>query len=215
MADQNNGRSAEIDREQHRKKELDEILKSEPRFRYMLLSRLEMDCEYYLGYGNRNERKLWGGNVRDHIWYMKELWHNFPEGEKPQWLSLEQIEEYGKQMGVSPTRGERTREGERSGNIPPEKRSFTAEQEAVIQEAEEHGVPDDVMKIIKNPDLTAEQMQTLMIESFARYQLDIGDIDYDPKADAADRKERLQAVIHKKETYVAQQDEKEEIEAAK
>ena len=156
MADRNNGRSAEIDREQHRKKELDEILKSEPRFRYMLLSRLEMDCEYYLGYGNRNERKLWGGNVRDHIWYVKELWHNFPEGEKPQWLSLEQIEEYGKQMGVSPTRGERTREGERSGNIPPEKRSFTAEQEAVIQEAEEHGVPDDVMKIIKNPDLTTD-----------------------------------------------------------
>ena len=92
---------------------------------------------------------------------------------------------------------------------------FTAEQEAVIREAEGHGVPNEIMKIITNTDLTAEQMQTLMLESFARYQLDIGDADYDPAVDAADKEERLQAVIHLKETYIAEQDEKEEIEAEK
>lgn len=195
MADQNNGQTTEIDAEQHRKKELDEILKSEPRFRYMLLSRLQTDCEYYLGYGYRNERKLWAGNVRDHIWYMKAIWNSFPKGEKPQWLSMEQIEKYEKEMGVS------------SG--------FTAEQEAVIREAEGPGVPDEIMKIIANPKLTAEQMQALMIESFSRYMLDSGDADYDPAVDAADKEERLQAVIHLKETYIAEQDEKEEIEAEK
>ncbi|MBC5648174.1 hypothetical protein H8S18_07470 [Christensenella sp. NSJ-35] len=195
MADRNNGQTTETDVEQHRKKELDEILKSEPQFRYMLLSRLQSDCEYYLGYGYRNERKLWAGNARDHIWYMKAIWNSFPEGEKPQWMSMEQIEEYEKEMGVS------------SG--------FTAEQEAVIREAEGHGVPNEIMKIITNTDLTAEQMQTLMLESFARYQLDIGDADYDPAVDAADKEERLQAVIHLKETYIAEQDEKEEIEAEK
>lgn len=63
---------------------------------YMLLSRLKSDCEYYLGYGNRCEKHLWAGNVKDQITKMKELWNELPE--KPEWLSYDDIEEYEKQM---------------------------------------------------------------------------------------------------------------------
>ena len=28
-------------------------------FNYMMLSRLQLDCKYYLGYGNRNKKHLW------------------------------------------------------------------------------------------------------------------------------------------------------------
>ena len=28
------------------------------KFEYMMLSRLEMDCKYFLGYGNKNKRQL-------------------------------------------------------------------------------------------------------------------------------------------------------------
>ena len=47
-------------------------------FRYMLLDRLRQDCLYFLGFGNRCERCLWAGNIRDQIGYMKALWNSFP-----------------------------------------------------------------------------------------------------------------------------------------
>lgn len=68
------------------------------RFRYMLLDRLGSDCRYFLGNGNRNEKDLWGLNVPDHIETMKAIWHSFPADKKPEWLTLEQIEEYARQM---------------------------------------------------------------------------------------------------------------------
>lgn len=66
------------------------------KFEYMLLSRLESDCKYFLGNGNRYEKGLWAGSVEGQIAKMKELWNLLPE--KPEWLTLEQIEEYEKQM---------------------------------------------------------------------------------------------------------------------
>jgi hypothetical protein len=65
-------------------------------FDYMMLSRLQQDCDYYLGYGNRNPKVLWAGNVDDHIEEMKKLWNRVPE--KPEWLSMQQIEEYEFEM---------------------------------------------------------------------------------------------------------------------
>lgn len=65
------------------------------KFRYMMLSRLQTDCDYYLGYGNRKSHLL-GDSVERHIEEMKALWHSFTD--KPEWLSMEQIEEYEKQM---------------------------------------------------------------------------------------------------------------------
>lgn len=64
-------------------------------FNYMMLSRLQSDCDYYLGYGNRASH-LWASDVDSHIKEMKRLWNNLPI--KPEWLSMEQIEEYEKKM---------------------------------------------------------------------------------------------------------------------
>lgn len=63
---------------------------------YMLLDRLKQDCKYFLGNGNRAEKHLWAGNVNDQIAKMKELYNKLPE--KPEWLSMEDIENYEKEM---------------------------------------------------------------------------------------------------------------------
>jgi hypothetical protein len=67
-----------------------------PEFKYQLLDRLKSDCEYFLKAGNRNEKHLWAGNVDDQIAKMKELWNSLEE--KPEWLSMEDIENYEKEM---------------------------------------------------------------------------------------------------------------------
>lgn len=77
-----------------------EYTTKEATYRYMLLDRLRTDCNYFLGNGNRNEKNLWAGNVEDHINVMKELWHSFSLEEKPEWLTLEQIDQYAAQMKV-------------------------------------------------------------------------------------------------------------------
>lgn len=68
------------------------------RQKYMLLSRMEMDCDYYLGYGNRQKKHLWAGDEKEQIENMKALWNSFPENEKPEWLTMKQIEEYEREM---------------------------------------------------------------------------------------------------------------------
>ena len=65
-------------------------------FNYMLLSRLQSDCEYFLNHGCRSERNLWAGNVEDQISKMKELWNLVAE--KPEWLSMEEIIAYEEKM---------------------------------------------------------------------------------------------------------------------
>lgn len=37
------------------------------RFFYMILGRMQMDCNYFLGYGQRNPRVLWAGSVSRQI----------------------------------------------------------------------------------------------------------------------------------------------------
>lgn len=67
-------------------------------FNYMMLSRLQLDCKYYLGYGNRNKKHLWADTVEEHIAYMKELYNGFSEDEKPEWITLDDIENYEQEM---------------------------------------------------------------------------------------------------------------------
>lgn len=67
-------------------------------FRYQLLDRLMMDCKYFLGYGNRQEKCLWAGNVTDHIIAMQIIWRSFPYDKKPEWLTWDQISEYATLM---------------------------------------------------------------------------------------------------------------------
>lgn len=77
--------------------ECDKLNESEDNeFNYQLLDRLRTDCEYFLGNGNRNVKHLWAGNVEDQIAKMKELYNTLPE--KPDWITMEDIENYEKEM---------------------------------------------------------------------------------------------------------------------
>ncbi|ADM80123.1 hypothetical protein phiAS5_ORF0280 [Aeromonas phage phiAS5] len=76
--------------------EVIETREADAEFKYMLLSRMKSDCEYFLGFGNRSTRALWAGNVAEQIEGMKALWNSFDT--KPEWLTMEQIEEYETKM---------------------------------------------------------------------------------------------------------------------
>lgn len=75
-----------------------EMGKNPYRFNYMMLARMRSDCDYYLGYGNRSVSRLCGGSIEEHITEMKNLYNSFPEGQKPEWLTYEEILDYEKQM---------------------------------------------------------------------------------------------------------------------
>ena len=66
------------------------------KFEYMMLSRLQSDCEYFLNYGKGSLNRLPSKNIDEHITYMKELWNKLKI--KPEWLSLEDILNYEKEM---------------------------------------------------------------------------------------------------------------------
>ena len=75
-----------------------EKISKEDKFNYQLLDRLRSDCDYYLGYGNRNKKNLWAGNEKEQIEKMKELYNSFTEEQKPEWLTYQQILQYEKLM---------------------------------------------------------------------------------------------------------------------
>lgn len=68
------------------------------RFNYMMLSRLMSDCNYYLGNGGRYAPHLWAGNEVKQIEKMKELHNSFSDVDKPEWLTMGQIEAYASKM---------------------------------------------------------------------------------------------------------------------
>lgn len=78
------------------KKTIADFQKSGNEFCYMMLSRMQNDCLYYLEYGNRNNKHLWAKNEYDQIELMRMLYDILPE--KPEWLAKEQIEEYAEKM---------------------------------------------------------------------------------------------------------------------
>ena len=79
--------------------ECDEPFVRHPRERdYMQLSRLLMDCKYFLGNGNGCEGHLYYQEVNGHCDEMKKLYESFSDEDKPQWLTLKQIEEYREEM---------------------------------------------------------------------------------------------------------------------
>jgi hypothetical protein len=71
---------------------------------YMLLSRLQMDCKYVIDNADKAtskkglEKHLWAGNVKDQIAKMKELYNSFSKEEKPEWISMEDINSYEKKL---------------------------------------------------------------------------------------------------------------------
>ena len=70
------------------------------KFRYMMLSRLVMDCNYYLGNGGRSVNSLWARTEEREIAVMRAIWNTFDPEDRPEWLTTEQIDEYARQMGV-------------------------------------------------------------------------------------------------------------------
>ena len=79
------------------------MLTREDSFRYQLLSRLKMDCDYYLGYGNRKQSTLWAEGEKEQIATMKMLWNSFSDEDKPEWLTWEEILEYERKMCGEPS----------------------------------------------------------------------------------------------------------------
>jgi len=69
---------------------IEEVLQHDLKFRYMLLGRLQADCEY--------SRRLWAGSEKTQIEYMTKIHDSFRENEKPEWLTMEQIKEYSNAM---------------------------------------------------------------------------------------------------------------------
>lgn len=61
-------------------------------FNYQLLSRLQQDCEYYLGFGARNKKYLWALDEAAQIKKMRDLYAALPE--KPVWITLADIDKY-------------------------------------------------------------------------------------------------------------------------
>lgn len=77
--------------------ECDDPFVRHPRERdYMFLDRMRNDCNYFLGNGNGYEGHLWGGSVEAICDEMERIWNSLEE--KPEWLTLEQIKEYRKEM---------------------------------------------------------------------------------------------------------------------
>ena len=74
--------------------------KYEPKFRYMMLSRMKQDCDYYLGNGNRSTNILWAQDERSQIENMIALWKTFDKDDKPEWLTWADIVEYAQRMNI-------------------------------------------------------------------------------------------------------------------
>lgn len=71
---------------------LQEINSRPLEFRYQLLSRLKMDCDYYLGNGLCNKKYLWAGDEKEQITIMKGIFEELPD--VPEWISFLDILEY-------------------------------------------------------------------------------------------------------------------------
>ena len=65
---------------------------------YMMLDRLRSDCEYFLGNGNGFLGSLYYKDIDEHIKEMKKIYESFTAQEKPEWISLKDIDNYKEKM---------------------------------------------------------------------------------------------------------------------
>lgn len=68
-------------------------------FDYMMLDRLRSDCDYFLGCGNGQVKDLYYKDIDRHIEEMKKIYDSFSENEKPEWITMEDIDNYKEKMG--------------------------------------------------------------------------------------------------------------------
>jgi hypothetical protein len=69
---------------------------TDEKFNFQLLGRLQQDCDYYLGNGNRNKKHLWAGDEAAQIEKMREIYNVLSE--KPEWITLADIAKYESAM---------------------------------------------------------------------------------------------------------------------
>ena len=99
LVDQNGNEISEAELNNYEKieKKIETIDNKDSEYDYMMLGRLKSDCDYFLGNGNGNEEhSLWAKNIDEQISKMKELYNKVSE--KPEWLTLEDIDNYEKAM---------------------------------------------------------------------------------------------------------------------
>lgn len=72
--------------------------RSRDEYSYMMLARLQHDCEFYIRYGCQSVLVLYTHDPKEQIEYMKKIWQSLPADGKPEWLTWEQILEYEKVM---------------------------------------------------------------------------------------------------------------------
>lgn len=72
--------------------------KNANKFDYMMLSRLQSDCDYFLKNGNGFVGHLYYKDVDKHIEEMKKIYNSFSDEEKPEWITLEEIDNYKDKM---------------------------------------------------------------------------------------------------------------------
>lgn len=80
-------------------------------YNYMLLDRLKQDCEYFLGNGNGNADTLWAKDIDEQIAKMKGLYNSFTDDQKPEWITIEDINNYEKKMKELKTNKQKKTEG--------------------------------------------------------------------------------------------------------
>jgi len=70
------------------------------KFQYLMLAMLKSRCDYYLGYGHKECLcKTAKENIIDE---MVMLYNGFSTSEKPEWISMELINDYKKDLFVEP-----------------------------------------------------------------------------------------------------------------
>jgi len=69
------------------------------KFKYMLLSRMQQDCEYYNTAEHYNNSHT--STTVELIQEMKNIWNEFPSDLKPEWISMEDILEYERKFTES------------------------------------------------------------------------------------------------------------------
>lgn len=94
---------------------IDDMIHKDDTFKYQMLSRLQMDCDYFLGNGNRAEKYLWATNVPDHIKLMRALYNSFEDDKKPEWLTEQDIDNYEKEMSKTDKVQESLEQNEEEG----------------------------------------------------------------------------------------------------
>ena len=73
------------------------LFSSDKTFYYQMLSRLQHDCNYYL-FTTKSPKVLWAHDEEEQIEIMKQLYLSFHDWEKPEWITMSDINDFEKQM---------------------------------------------------------------------------------------------------------------------